>query len=91
MKAHVGVNVQISVFSRLEVNGYLHTLAALSPRKRPLCTHRIGRTVGPKSCLENMVRAFLTLLGLEYRPLRRPARNVTEHYHHLNAVLFTVP
>jgi hypothetical protein len=73
------------------VNGQLHTPAALSPRKIPPCTHRIGHTVGPKSGLENAVRTFLTLLGLEYRPLRRPARIVTEPYHYLNAVLLTVP
>jgi hypothetical protein len=54
----------------MEVSSELHAPAALPPGERAPGTHWIGVLVGPKAGLDNVEkRKFLTLLGLEFRPL----------------------
>jgi hypothetical protein len=54
----------------MEASGQLHTPAALPP------IQSIGGCVGPRAGLDDFEkRKFLTLLGLEIRPLGRPARS----------------
>jgi hypothetical protein len=56
------------------VSGHLHAPATLPPGKSP-GTHWIGDWVGPRTGLDDVEnRKFLTLPGLELRPLCRPAR-----------------
>jgi hypothetical protein len=51
-------------------------LAALPPGQRARGTHWIGGLVGPRIGLDDVEkRKFLTLPGLELRPLRHPARS----------------
>jgi hypothetical protein len=58
------------------MSGQLHTLAALPPGERAPGTHWIGGSVGPRAGLDDMEkRKFLTLPGLELRPLGRPSRS----------------
>jgi hypothetical protein len=58
------------------VSGQLHVPAALPPGKEPRSTHWIGCWVDPRAGLKDVEkRKFLTLLGLELRPLGRPARS----------------
>jgi hypothetical protein len=58
------------------VSGQLHAPAALPPGKGSPGTHWIGGWLGPRAGLDDMEkRKFLTLPGLELRPLGRPARN----------------
>jgi hypothetical protein len=58
------------------MSGQLHTLAALPPGERAPGTHWIGGSVGLRDGLDVVEkRIFLTLLGLELRPLGRPARS----------------
>jgi hypothetical protein len=59
----------------LKVSGQLHAPAALPPGKEPPpSTHWIGGWVDPRASLNNMEKwKFLTLLGLELRPLGHPA------------------
>jgi hypothetical protein len=46
------------------------------PRERALGTHCIGGWVDPRAGLDNMEKKkFLTLPGLEPRPLSRPSRS----------------
>jgi hypothetical protein len=47
------------------------------PGERALGTHWIGDWVDPRACLDDVEKRkrFLTLPGLELRPLGRPARN----------------
>jgi hypothetical protein len=48
----------------------------LHPRERAPGTHWIGGWVGPRVGLDDVKnRKFLTLPGLEFRPIGRPARN----------------
>jgi hypothetical protein len=52
------------------VSGQLHTLAALPPGERAPGTHWIGGWVDPRAGSDDMEKGrFLTLLGLELRPL----------------------
>jgi hypothetical protein len=58
------------------VSGQLHAPAALPPGERATGTHWIGGWVGPRAGLDAVEkRKFLTLPGLELRPLCRPARS----------------
>jgi hypothetical protein len=45
------------------------------PRERAPGTHWIGDWVGPRAGLDVEKRKFLTLQGLELRPLGRPVRS----------------
>jgi hypothetical protein len=57
------------------MSGQLHAPAALSPGNSP-GTHCIGGGVDPRAGLDNMEKwKFLTLPGLEPRPLSRPTRS----------------
>jgi hypothetical protein len=59
----------------LEMSGQLHAPAALPPGKNP-GTHCIGGWVDSRAGLDDLKKwKFLTLPGLEPRPLRRPARS----------------
>jgi hypothetical protein len=54
----------------------LHAPGALPPGKEPLGTHWIGGWVNLRPGLDDLEkRKFLTLPGLELRPLGRPARS----------------
>jgi hypothetical protein len=58
------------------MSGQLQAPAALPPTERAPGTHWIGGGVGPKAGLDDMEeRKFLPILGLELRPLGRPARS----------------
>jgi hypothetical protein len=58
------------------VSGQLHVPAALPPGDRAHGTHWIGGLVGPRAGLDDVQkRKFLTLPGLEFRLLCRPARS----------------
>jgi hypothetical protein len=58
------------------VSGQLHAPAALPSGERATGTHRIGVWLGPRAGLKDVKkRSFLTLPGLELRPLGRPARS----------------
>jgi hypothetical protein len=46
-----------------------------TPGEISLGTHWIGLWVGPEAGLDDVKRNFLTLPGLELRPLGRPARS----------------
>jgi hypothetical protein len=60
----------------MEVSGQLHTPAALPPEERASGTLWIGGGVDPRAGLDDLEkRKFLTLPGLELRPLGRPARS----------------
>jgi hypothetical protein len=57
------------------MSGQLHVPAALPPGKEPR-THWIGSLVGHRTDLDDVQKKkFLTLPGLELRPLGRPARS----------------
>jgi hypothetical protein len=59
----------------MEVSGLLHAPAALPWGKIP-GTHWIEVWLDPRAGLDDVKeRTFLTLLGLELRPLGRPARS----------------
>jgi hypothetical protein len=59
----------------LEVSGEFHVPAALPPGERASFTHLIGGWVCPTAGLDDTEKwKFLTLPGLELRPLNRPAR-----------------
>jgi hypothetical protein len=58
------------------MSGQLHAPTALPPGERALGTHCIGGWVDVGAGLDDLEkRKFLTLLGLELRPLGRPARS----------------
>jgi hypothetical protein len=58
------------------VSGQLHAPAALPPGKESPGTHCIGGWVELSAGLDDMEkRKFLTLTGLELRPLGRPAHS----------------
>jgi hypothetical protein len=74
MKVYGGIDVQIHIFlSSALVGG--EWSASLPCRFTP-GTHSIGGWVSPISGLDNVEkRKFLILLGLELRPLDRPAHS----------------
>jgi hypothetical protein len=58
------------------VSGQLHAPAALPLGERGPGTHWTGGWVDPRASLDDVEkRKFLTLSGLELRPLGRPARS----------------
>jgi hypothetical protein len=60
----------------MEVSGQLHAAAAFAPGERAPGTHWIEGWVDPGAGLGDLEkRKFLTLPGLEFRPLGRPARS----------------
>jgi hypothetical protein len=60
----------------MEVSGQLHIPAALTPGKEPPSTRWIGGGANPRVGLDDVEkRKFLTLAGLELRPLGCPARS----------------
>jgi hypothetical protein len=74
MKMYVGVEVQLHVFltSVLVVGEW----SASRPGRFTPGTHWIGSWVGPRAGLDYVdKRKFLTIPGLEFRPLGRPARS----------------
>jgi hypothetical protein len=75
MKAYGGVYVWIHVFTSTLVGG---EWSASRPGRFTSDTHWIGRWVGPRVGLDDMEKyKFLTLPGLELRPLGRPARSLS--------------
>jgi hypothetical protein len=58
------------------MSGQLHAPAALPPGERRPDIHRIGGWVDPRAGLEDVKKIiFLTIPGLEFRALGRPARS----------------
>jgi hypothetical protein len=58
------------------VSGQLHVPAVLPPGERAPGTHWLGGWVDPRAGLDDAEkRKFLTLPGLELRPLGRPANS----------------
>jgi hypothetical protein len=78
MKAYGGVDVYIHIFLTSALFGGEWSASRpgrFTPREGGPGTHWIG-WVGPRAGLDNMEkRKFLTLPGLELRPLGRPARS----------------
>jgi hypothetical protein len=77
MKAYKRMDVYTHVFltSALAGGGQLHVPVALPPGRFP-GTHRIAGWVDPRAGLDDVKkRKFLTLPGLELRPLGRPTRS----------------
>jgi hypothetical protein len=79
MKAYGGVDVKIHVFltSALVAGEWSASLSArFIPGERTSGAHWIGGWVGPRTGPDDAEkRKFLTLPGLELRPLCRPARS----------------
>jgi hypothetical protein len=79
MKAYRGVDVYIHIFlTSALVGGEWSTsrLGRFTPGERAPGTHWIGGWVDPRAGLDDLeMRKFLTLQGLELRPLGRPARS----------------
>jgi hypothetical protein len=79
MKAYGGMDVQIRIFLTSALDGCEWSASRpgrFTPGGRAPGTHWIGGWVGPRAGLDYMEkRKFLTLPGLELRPLRRPARS----------------
>jgi hypothetical protein len=79
MKAYGGVDVYIHIFLTSALVGGKWSASRpghFIPGERASGTHWIGGWVGPKASLDYVEkRKFLTLPGLELRPLGRPARN----------------
>jgi hypothetical protein len=79
MKKYWGMDVQIHVFLSSTLVGSEWSASRrgrLTSGERTPGTHWIGGWVGPRAGLDDVEkRKFLTLPGLELRPLRRPARS----------------
>jgi hypothetical protein len=79
MKAYEGVDVQIHIFLTSALDGGEWSASrpgSFTPGERAPATHLIGSWVDPKAGLGDVgKRKFLTLPGLELRPLGRPARS----------------
>jgi hypothetical protein len=77
MKAYWGVDVYIHMFLSSALVGGKRSASRpgrLTPGERAPGTHWIGGWVDPRAGLDKK-RKFLTLPGLELRPLGRPARS----------------
>jgi hypothetical protein len=76
MKTYVGVDVQIHVILTSPLAGDEWSASRpcrFTPRERARGIHWIGGWVGPRAGLDDVEkRKFLTLPGLEYRPLGCP-------------------
>jgi hypothetical protein len=79
MKVYWGVDVQIHIFLTLALvggEGSASRPCRFTPGKRAPGTRRIGGWVGSRTGLDDMEkRIFLSLRGLEIRPLGRLARS----------------
>jgi hypothetical protein len=79
MKAYGGVGVYIHIFLTSTLAGDEWSASRpgrFTPGERAHGTHWIGGWVDPRTGLDDVEkRKFLTLLGLELRPLGRPARS----------------
>jgi hypothetical protein len=79
IKAYGGVGVQIQIFLTSALVGGEWSASRpdrFTPGKRAPSTHWIGGWVGPRAGLDDAEnRKFLTLPGLELRPLGRAARS----------------
>jgi hypothetical protein len=79
MKAYGGVDIQIHVFLTSALVGGEWSASRPSrftPGEGARGTHWIGGWVGPRAGLDDVEkRKFLTIPGLELRPLGRPARS----------------
>jgi hypothetical protein len=79
MKAYVGVDVYIHILLTLALAGGLWAASCpchFTPRERTVRTIWIGGWVDPKANLDDVEkRIFLTIPGLELRPLGRPTRS----------------
>jgi hypothetical protein len=76
MKAYGGVDVEIHIFFTLAVVGgewRASRLDRFTPEEEASCTIWIGGWVDPRADLDCVKGKFLTLPGLELRPLGRPA------------------
>jgi hypothetical protein len=73
------VNLQIHIFLTLALVGGEWSVSRpgrFTPEERDPSTHWIGGWVDPRAGLDDVEkRKFLTLPGLELRPLGRPARS----------------
>jgi hypothetical protein len=78
MKAYEGVDVEIHILSISALAGGVvsFTPRPLYPGERVPGTHWIEGRVDPRAGLDDVEeKKFLTLTGLELRPLGRPARS----------------
>jgi hypothetical protein len=79
MKAYGGIDVYIHIFLTLVLVGgewSASRLGHFTPGERTPGIHWTGGLVGPRAGLDDVEkRKFLTLSGLEIRPLGRPACN----------------
>jgi hypothetical protein len=79
MKAYGGVDVQIHIFLTSTLAGGEWSASRpglFTPGEGASGTHWIGGWLGPRACLDAAeTRKFLTLPGLELRPLGRSARS----------------
>jgi hypothetical protein len=79
MKAYGGVGVQIHIFLNSALAGGECSASIpgrFTPGERTLSTHWIGGWVDPRTGLDDVEkRKFVTLPGLELRPLGRPTRS----------------
>jgi hypothetical protein len=79
MKLYGGMDVYIHIFLTSALVGVEWTASRpgrFTPWERAPGTHWIGGWVGPRAGLDDVEkRKFLTLAGLELRPLCRPARS----------------
>jgi hypothetical protein len=74
MKAYGGVDVWIHIFLTSALAGVKWSTS--SPKERAPGTHWIGGWVDPRAGLDDAEkRKFLTLPGLELRPLCHPAHS----------------
>jgi hypothetical protein len=77
MKAYGGVNVQIYIFLTSALAGGEWSASRpgrITPDERVPGTHWLGGWVGPRAGVDDVdKRKFLSLPGLELRPLGRPA------------------
>jgi hypothetical protein len=79
MEAYGGVDVYIHIFLTLALAGGEWSASrsgCFTPGERTPGTHWIGGWVDPRAGLEDLEKIkFLTLPGLQLRPLRRAARS----------------
>jgi hypothetical protein len=81
MKAHGGADVYIQIFFTLPLTGGERSASRtcrFTRGERATGTHWVGTWVHPRTGLDDVEnRNFLTLPGLELRPLRCPVRRLS--------------